>query len=179
MIRLHFSCTRWNGKVVIIPTSLKYITCRETGVKTRAFSTSSLDQCVCSYPVLCTVCLTLVFPPLCLFSLPHSIFSLVSAIFAPLFPLSSSVSSRVSSVAQTWKIFTTVSIDTWSLQRTNALAISPQHLWVPSQPRRRPALCAAPQACSPSAASRSVSCPLPEERRPSRGSRYVINSDVG
>lgn len=151
---------------------------KQTGVKTTAFCTSSLDQCVLflSCAVYCVSYTRLSFS---LFLLSHSPFSLVSATFALFFSSSSSISSRVSSVAQTWKIFTTVSIDTCLLQRTNGLAISPQRQWAPSQSRRRPALCAAPLACSPSAAFRSASCPLLEERRPSRGSRYVVTSVLG
>lgn len=78
-----------------------------------------------------------------------------------------------SSLAQTWKIYTTISIDTCLPQRTNGLAISPQHRWAVWQPLRPQALSAARQAFSPSPASRSASCPRQAEKRPSRGSRYT------
>lgn len=132
------------------------------------------DWRVCCNPLMWTVCLTLVFPPLCPFSSFLSFCLLYSVTFLspPLLLLPPCVAC-LSSVAQTWKIYRTISIDTCLLQRTNGLAISPQHLWAAWQPLRPQALCAARQGSSPSQASRSASCPRRAEKRPSRGWRYT------
>lgn len=129
--------------------------------------------CVCCNPLMWTLSLTWLFPSLYSFYLPLSLL-LFSHFCLHHFRFTFLLVSSVSLLwLKTWKIYTTISIDTCLPQRTNGLAISPQRQSAAWQLLHPPALCAVRQVYSPSPASKNASCPRRAEKRPSKGWRYI------